>query len=674
MQAHATLELRLQKGEGRVRAPDARPSLDRLPPPDGHVVTPGPRLHTTLLTLLALSFLCHAALTAGELVWQAAAGYRWAELPVASTGKTGFTLLPGSSTGILFTNSVSVERGIENRNLLSGSGVAAGDVDGDGKCDLFFAGMGRSALYRNLGDWKFQDITEASGVACAGQDSTGAVFADIDGDGDLDLLVNSLGNGVRVFENDGRGRFKEVTGTAGTASKSGGMSLALADVNGDGNLDLFVVNYRTTTIMDQPSTKFQFTMQDGKPVVTHVNGQPATSPDLTNRFVMGPAGDVVELGEPSLLYLNDGKGHFKPVSWTDGSFLDEDGRPLVDAPRDWGLSVQFHDMNGDGKPDVYVCNDLFSPDRIWINDGKGKFRAIDRLALRCTSTFSMGVDFGDLNRDGNVDFMVVDMLATRHKDRHTQVSQTKPIRWEPGTIDNRPQVWHNTLQINRGDATFQELSLFGHIEASNWSWTPIFLDVDLDGYEDILVPNGQMRDFQNVDMAMRIDAARATKQLSRANITELVKMFPEFITPSIAFRNRGDLTFEEVGAAWGFASPGVSQGTALADLDNDGALDVVVNKLNGQAGIYRNDTAAPRVAVRLKGLPGNVQGIGAKLQVRGGPVTQSQEVICGGHYLSGADPMRVFAAGSLTNRLTIEVTWRSGKQSAVTNVLPNSIY
>ena len=671
VQAYASLGWRFQDGEGRAAGRDLSSAMARLPPPAWQVVTRGAGLQTLILVI---SVLCSWGLSAGDLGWHSAVGYRWAELSVPKTGKTGFTLLPGSSTGILFTNTVSIERGIENRNLLGGSGVAAGDVDRDGRCDLFFAGMGRCALYRNLGDWKFQDITEAAGVACAGQDSTGAVFADIDGDGDLDLIVNSLGNGARVFENDGRGQFKEVTGAAGTASKSGGTSLALADVNGDGNLDLFVVNYRTTTIMDQPTTKFLFTMQDGKPVVTHVNGQPATSPDLTNRFVVEPLGDVIELGEPSLLYLNDGKGHFKPVSWTDGSFLDEDGRPLADAPRDWGLSVQFHDMNGDGTPDIYVCSDLFSPDRIWINDGKGNFRAIERIALRCTSNFSMGVDFGDLNRDGYVDFMVADMLATRHKDRHTQVSQTKPTRYAPGTIDNRPQVWRNTLQINRGDTTFQELSLFGHVEASNWSWTPIFLDVDLDGYEDILVPNGQMRDFQNVDSAMQINTARATKQLNRTEIMDMVKTFPVFTTPSIAFHNRGDLTFEEVGAAWGFTSSGVSQGTALADLDNDGALDVVVNRLNEQAGIYRNDTAAPRLAIRLKGLPGNVQGIGAKLQVSGGPVTQSQEVICGGHYLSGADPMRVFAAGSLTNHLTIEVTWRSGKKSVVTNALPNALY
>ena len=591
------------------------------------------------------------------------------------TGKTGFTRLNGAETGILFTNALTDERGIANRNLLSGSGVAAGDVDGDGWCDLYFCGLDNgNALYRNLGNWKFEDITAPAGVACAGQDSTGAVFADIDGDGDLDLIVNSFGNGPRVFENDGRGRFKEATASAGTAAKTGGTSLALADPDGDGDLDLYVVNYRTTTVMDQPRTKFRINMVSGRPVVTHVNDQPATTPELTNRFVLGATGEVLELGEPDVLYLNDGKGHFTPVSWTDGSFLDEDGRPLPEPPRDWGLTAQFHDLNEDGAPDLYVCNDLFSPDRIWINDGKGRFRAIEGLAVRSTSVFSMGIDFADINRDGHVDFMIVDMLGTSHKDRHTQVSTSKPARFPVGTIDVRVQNWRNTLHLNRGDGTFAEIAFYAGVEASNWSWMPLFLDVDLDGYEDILIPNGQMRDFQNVDMANRIDAVRAAKPLTSADIVALVKMFPNFRTPSVALRNRGDLTFEEVGAAWGFNSVGVSQGTALADLDNDGDLDVVVNKLNEQAGVYRNDSIAPRLAVRLRGLPGNCQGIGTQLIVSGGPVRQSQQVICGGHYLSGADPLRVFAAGSLNNELTIEVLWRSGKRSFVPNARPNRIY
>jgi hypothetical protein len=596
-------------------------------------------------------------------------------LPIPKTGQTGFKKLPPEETGIRFANRLSDERSITNRNLLSGSGVATGDIDGDGWCDLFFCQLGGPcALYRNLGNWKFQDITASAGVACPGLDCMAAVLADVDGDGQLDLVVNTLGAGVHLFRNEGGGHFRETSAEAGVSSNDGGMSLALADLDGNGTLDLYVVNYQTTTMLDQPTTTFRINAVDGKPIVTHVNNVPATSPELTNRFVVSPAGEVLELGRPDILYLNDGHGRFSPVSWTGGAFLDEDGTPLTEPPRDWGLSVQIRDLNEDGAPDIYVCNDLFSPDRIWINNGKGHFRAIDRLAIRSTSVFSMGIDFADINRDGHVDFMIVDMLATSHKDRHAQVSTSKPT-WSPiGVIDNRPQVWRNTLQLNRGDGTFAEIAFYAGVEASNWSWMPLFLDVDLDGYEDVLIPNGQMRDFQNVDMQNRIDSLRASKQLTAADIMAMVRLFPDFSTPSIALRNRHDLTFEDVSAAWGFNSIGISQGTSMADLDNDGDLDVVVNKLNEPAGIYRNESSAPRVAVRLKGYPPNTQGIGAKVVLYGGPVTQSQEVISGGHYLSGADPIRVFAPGAATSELTIEVNWRSGKQSVVTGVKPNRLY
>jgi hypothetical protein len=613
--------------------------------------------------------------SASELEWRTGAGHRWAPLEVPAAGTTGFRRLNSTQTGLVFTNALSHERSITNRNLLSGAGVAAGDVDGDGWCDLFFAGLDRpNALYRNLGGWKFADITGSAGVACLGWDCMGAVLGDLDGDGDLDLVVNTLGNGPHVFLNDGAGHFTDATDAAGVRARTGGMSLALADVDGDGDLDLYVVNYRTTTVMDQPRTTFRIQMVDGQPRVAFVNQEPATAPHLTNRFVIASSGEVLELGEPDVLYRNDGRAHFTAVSWTGGAFLDEDGQPLPEPPRDWGLSVQIRDVNDDGAPDLYVCNDLFSPDRFWINDGRGRFRAIDRLAVRTTSTFSMGVDFGDLNRDGHVDFMIVDMLGTRHKDRHTQVSTQKPVAWPIGLIDNRPQVWRNTLHVNRGDTTFAEVGFFAGVEASNWSWTPLFLDVDLDGFEDVLVPNGQMRDFQNVDMQQRVDAERASRPITQADIIRLVGMFPDFSTPSLLFRNRGDLTFEEMQGRWGFADVGISQGTALADLDLDGDLDVIVNKLNEPAGVYRNETAAPRLAVRLRGPPANRQGIGAKVVVEGGPVRQSQEFIAGGHYLSGADPQRVFATGSPTNHLRIEVTWRDGRRSVVTAARPNRLY
>src|SRR2546423_13634241 len=202
----------------------------------------------------ALQITNKSAAASAAMNWHTGPGYRWRQLPVAGAGKTGFTLLPPSSTGILVTNRMSVERYLTNSMLLNGSGVAAGDVDGDGWCDLYFCGLdGPNVLYRNLGNGKFKDITAESGVACRDLDATGAVFADLDGDGDLDLIVNSTGGGTHVFLNDGTGHFqlsaKLNLGKAGT-------SLAVADVDGDGFLDVYIANYRTTMLVDMPQTNF----------------------------------------------------------------------------------------------------------------------------------------------------------------------------------------------------------------------------------------------------------------------------------------------------------------------------------------------------------------------------------------------------------------------------------
>src|SRR6266487_2098114 len=258
------------------------------------------------------------------------------ELIVPSKGRTGFTRLATATTGISFTNLLADEKAAENQIRLNGSGVAAGDIDGDGLCDLYFCRLdGPNVLYRNLGNWKFEDVTAAAGVACANQDSTGAVFADVDGDGDMDLLVNALGGGTRLFLNDGKGHFTEATQEAGLASKTGSMSMALADVDGDGDLDLYVANFRPTTVMDRPGTKFTINIVDGKPTVTAVDGKPATSPELAGRFTVNESSTVLEFGEVDAFYLNNGKGVFTPVGFTNGAFLDETGHPLREPPRDW---------------------------------------------------------------------------------------------------------------------------------------------------------------------------------------------------------------------------------------------------------------------------------------------------------------------------------------------------
>jgi hypothetical protein len=623
-----------------------------------------------------------AARGADDLTWREAPGCRYAELALPAAGKTGFTRLAPEVTGVTFTNVLSADRHLTNQILLNGSGVACGDVDGDGWCDLYFCGLdGPNQLYRNLGGWRFQDVTEASGAGCPNLDATGAALADLDGDGDLDLVVNSVGGGTHCFFNDGQGRFSQAGRNPGMNARRCGTTLALGDVDGDGDLDLYVANYRPVTLRDQPNTRFSFRIVNGEPVVSSIDGRPLTEPDLTNRFTFKlklheTGGTFIheENGEPDVLYRNDGRGNFTPVSWTDGTFLDEDGQPLAQAPYDWGLSVMCRDLNGDGAPDFYVCNDFNSMDRIWINDGRGRFRAIGRLAIRQVCMSSMAVDIADLNRDGRDDLFVLDMLSPEHVRRFAQRVDLRPDVPPFGMLDYRQQSSRNMLLLNRGDNTYAELAQMCGLEASDWSWTPLFLDVDLDGWEDLLIANGYERDNMNIDALRRIEVLKKQQKLTPVEQLRLRKLFPRLDTPNLAFHNLGNLKFEPVGEAWGFHDKGVSQGSALADLDNDGDLDVVVNNLNGLAGLYRNDTVAPRVAVRLKGQPPNTRGIGTRVKVAGGPVVQSQEIMAGGRYCSCDQAMRVFAGGSAASPLTIEVAWRSGKRTVVSNALPNRIY
>ena len=615
-----------------------------------------------------------AGLSANALDWQALNGHRRAALTIPPGERTGFMEMASSITGISFINRLSEARSITNQVLLNGSGIAAGDVDGDGLCDLYFCGLDSpNALYRNLGNWRFENIASAAGVACADQASTGAVFADVDGDGDLDLLVNGIARGTRLFLNDGAGHFHEATDAAGLRNASGSMSMALADVDGDGFLDLYVANYRNDTIRDMPDIRFQMKMTNGVYDLLTVNGKPANSPEFAGRFTFDKSSSVLENGEADKLFRNDGHGHFVGVAWTDGAFLDEAGRP-AQVPYDWGLSAMFRDLDGDGTPDLYVCNDFQSPDRIWINDGHGRFRAIAREAIRQTSLFSMGVDVADLDRDGLDDIFVADMLSRDHARRQTQVmGGTAFAQWRSAAND-RPQFPRNTLFHNRGHGTYAEIAQLAGLEASEWSWCPVFLDVDLDGYEDLLITTGHWRDAQNADVSNEIEEIKTKQRLSPLEQLRLRSRFPRLNTPNMAFRNRGDLTFEETGSAWGFDSRRVSQGMALADLDNDGDLDVIINCLNDAPLLYRNECSRPRVAVRLRGQPPNTRGIGAKVHVLApGLPAQSQEIISGGRYLSSDDTLRTFAAGNQTNQMKIEVAWRGGRHSLLTGVPANHV-
>jgi enediyne biosynthesis protein E4 len=597
--------------------------------------------------------------------WRSLPGGRVSALVVPTGGRAGFTRLGPATTGLSFTNTLSVQAAANNRILQNGSGVTLGDVDGDGWCDVFLCRLeAPNALFRNLGHGRFVEVPDAGGAACAGQFNSGVALADTDGDGDLDLLVNSIGGGTRQFFNDGRGGFTEVTNSR-LVRRFGATSLALGDIDGDGDLDLYVPNYRTTTHKDRPPGVKPEARRgpDGHIVVTPADRFIALG--LRKEGV-----EIVERGERDFLYVNQGGGNFAPVSWTAGSFLDEAGQPLTAPPTEWGLSAMLRDIDGDGWPDLYVCNDfVYWPDRIWLNNRGAGFRAAPATMFRSQSLSSMSVDMADLDRDGRDDVFTADMttrhLAWRSWQRPFVLagSITFPV-WEP---QFRPEVLRNVLHVARADGTFAEVAQFAGIAATEWTWSAVFLDVDLDGWEDLLIANGNMFDVQHADRLAEPDGDTSTPEGRLRSWSR----FPALNTANLAFRNQRDLTFADVTADWGFGDVGISSAMAMADLDNDGDLDVVMNHLNGPATIHRNESAAPRVAVRLRGSGANTRGIGARITVRGGPVVQTQEMIAGGRYLSCDDAMRVFAASS--GPLEIEVRWPGGQRTVMTNVPPNSL-
>jgi hypothetical protein len=613
-----------------------------------------------------------------ELIWQYEDGYRWTELQLPSNGSAGFVQLSETETGITVQSYVAEESYINNSVLLNGSGVAAGDVNGDDLSDLYFTQIdGPNKLYINQGNFRFTDFSVEANVELNGYKSAGTVIADVNGNGHLDILVTTYQNGTILLLNSGEGTFTQAMQIGLDSTTVGGTTMSLADIDGDGYLDLYVTHYIDERVRDLYSP--------GELLGGNVAVREGDRYNIREEFrkfytniasVAGPA--LREKGTPDELYLNRGgsgddwKG-FEKVENLEEHFLDENGEPLG-VGEEWGLTARFEDMNGDGLPDLYVCNDFWTLDQFWINQGGGVFKKIEPLNYRHMSLSAMGIAVGDVNNNGHADYFVSDMLSPVHSERMRQIINLDPFPVEPGEILNQPQYTQNTLYINRGDNSFVETANYSGVDASGWSWATSFIDADLDGLQDLFITTGYQYDAQDLDSSAGVSQSNEEEPYNLERYLNTKRNYPPLRLSNRMYRNEGDLKFSDVSSEWGFTEVDVSQGLAIADLNNDGALDMVSSRMNDLAAVYDNRSAKDRIAIRLVGSLPNTQAIGAKVSLIGYEPFQAKRIVSGGNYMSGSAPQLMFASDKDSTDQVLNITWPNGKISTIEGIQANRMY
>lgn len=555
------------------------------------------------------------------------------------------------NTGIQFVNKVADNDSLNilnYRNFYNGGGVASGDINNDGLPDLFFtANQGANKLYLNKGGFQFEDISEKAGFKDKLQYSTGVVFVDINNDGWLDIYVSnagSLNNAAlrknQLYINNHDLTFTESAHSYGLDDDGYTTQATFFDYDLDGDLDCFLINNSPIPVNSLGYPKQREVLAKDWPVPANVKG----------------GGDH--------LYRNE-NGHFVEVTKAAG---------IHGTLMSFGLGITVADINGDHYPDIYVSNDFFERDYIYINQRNGTFKdQLDQM-LSHTSFASMGADIGDINNDGNPDIFTTDMLPADDYRLKTTLSFDDIDQYRlKERNDFHHQFLQNTLQLNTGQNKFIDIANYSGVNASEWSWGALMFDADNDGYNDLYICNGIYRDLTNQDF-LDFDANEIKEKMIRTgekSLTELVTRIPSIAVPNKMFRNKGNLQFEDIGIDWGFNQNSFSNGATYVDIDNDGDLDLVVNNVNEPAMIFQNHAAENKsnhyIGFTFKGIDKNIFAIGTKVELYFGESKISRELFPCRGFQSSMDYKVLVGLGAKKQPDSVVVYWPNNTAEKLTN-------